>query len=169
VLNSTITYEHKVKSSLSICPCPNHELTPSASYTKYSIIPRSKVSHSQPFSHLSADVVLNSLHSLNYKLTDEKSLSCHRASHQIDRLQVLLPSHSIIAWKCITKLAQSQPESASLNSLNLGFQLHLQTRLIMASECISEFSHTRSPIAFRNSLDHGLKVLLRVHSTWATQ
>jgi len=37
VLNSTITYEHKVKSSLSLSPCHNHELTPSTAYTMYSI------------------------------------------------------------------------------------------------------------------------------------
>jgi len=71
VLNSTITKEHKVKSSLSISPCHNHELTPSTAYTEYSIIPRSRVSRSQSVSHLSADVVLNSLHSHNYKLTNE--------------------------------------------------------------------------------------------------
>jgi hypothetical protein len=71
VLNSTITYEHEVKSALSISPCHNHELTPSTAYTKYSIIPRSTDSHSQPVPHLSADVVLNSLHSHNSKLTDE--------------------------------------------------------------------------------------------------
>ena len=37
VLNSTITYEHEVKSSLSISPCHDQKLTPSAAYTKYSI------------------------------------------------------------------------------------------------------------------------------------
>ena len=35
--NSTIIAEHKVKSSLSISPCHDHELTPSSAYTKYSI------------------------------------------------------------------------------------------------------------------------------------
>ena len=37
VLNSTITYEHQVKSSLSISPCHDQELTPSTAYTEYSI------------------------------------------------------------------------------------------------------------------------------------
>jgi len=37
VHNSTIIAEHKVKSSLSISPCHNHELTPSTAYTKYSV------------------------------------------------------------------------------------------------------------------------------------
>jgi len=37
VHNSTIIAEHKVKSSLSISPCHDHELTPSTAYTEYSI------------------------------------------------------------------------------------------------------------------------------------
>jgi len=37
VHNSTIITEHKVKSSLSISPCHDHELTPSTAYTEYSI------------------------------------------------------------------------------------------------------------------------------------
>jgi len=67
VLNSTITWEHGVQSSLSISPCRNHDLRSNTAYTNYSIIPRSTVSRSEPVSHLLADVVLNSLHSHNYK------------------------------------------------------------------------------------------------------
>jgi len=37
VHNSTIIAEHKVKSSLSISPCHDHELTPRAAYAEYSI------------------------------------------------------------------------------------------------------------------------------------
>jgi len=37
VHNSTIIAEHNVKSSLSISPCHDHELTPSTSYTEYSL------------------------------------------------------------------------------------------------------------------------------------
>ena len=37
VHNSTIIAEHKVKSSLSISPCHDQELTPSTGYTAYSI------------------------------------------------------------------------------------------------------------------------------------
>jgi len=36
VHNSTIIAEHKVKSSLSISPCHDHELTLSTAYTEYS-------------------------------------------------------------------------------------------------------------------------------------
>jgi len=37
VHNSTVIAEHIVKSSLSISPCHDHELTPSTAYTEYSI------------------------------------------------------------------------------------------------------------------------------------
>jgi len=40
VHNSTIIAEHKVKSSLFMSPCHDHELTPSTAYTEYSIHPR---------------------------------------------------------------------------------------------------------------------------------
>jgi len=39
VHNSTIIAEHKVKSSLSISPCHDHELTPSTAYTEYKNTP----------------------------------------------------------------------------------------------------------------------------------
>jgi len=134
---------------------------PSAAYIKYSIIPRSTVSRSQPVSHLSADVVvLNSLHSHNYKLSNQERLSCRCASLQIDRFQVLLQSRSIIACKCMSKLARSRPPSASLSSLNLGLQLHLQPRSITASKCISNLARSRPQSASPNSLDHWLLVHL---------
>jgi len=115
VLNSTITWEHEVESAPSISPCHNRELKPSTAYTKYSIIPRPTVSHSQPVSPLPADVILNSLHSHNYKLTNQYGLSCCCASLQIDSLEVLPQSRSNISCKCIFKLARSQPQSASLS------------------------------------------------------
>jgi len=40
VHNSTIIAEYKVKSSLSISPCHDHEFAPSIAYTEYSIHPR---------------------------------------------------------------------------------------------------------------------------------
>jgi len=43
---STIIAEHKVKSSLSISPWNDHELTPSTAYTEYNIHPRLFVFHS---------------------------------------------------------------------------------------------------------------------------
>ena len=46
VHNSTIIVEPKVRSSLSISPCHDHELTQSTTYTDYSIHPRLFVIHS---------------------------------------------------------------------------------------------------------------------------
>jgi len=156
---------------LSISPCHNQELTPSTAYTKYRIhwaqntpstaytayciIPRSTVSHSQPVPQLSADhVFLNSLNSHNYKLTNEYSLRSLRASLpnyclQIDCLLVLLESRSIMASKCISKLARSQPLGVSLFSHDHG--LHVCT--ITAAKCISTLAWSRSP----NSLHRGLQ------------
>jgi len=49
-------------------------------YTAYCIMPTPTVSRSQPVSHLLADhVVLNSLHSHHYELSNEYSLSSRRA------------------------------------------------------------------------------------------
>jgi hypothetical protein len=47
VHNSTIIAENKVKSSLSISPCHDHELSPSIAYTKYSI---HRVQHTTEYS-----------------------------------------------------------------------------------------------------------------------
>jgi len=56
---STIIAEHKVKSSLSISPCHDHELIPSTASTQD---------------------CLSSLHSHDYELTSECRFSCRRAS-----------------------------------------------------------------------------------------
>jgi len=53
VHNSTIKRESKVQSSHSICPCHDHELTPSTAYTKYRVNSRLIVSYSQLASHFS--------------------------------------------------------------------------------------------------------------------
>ena len=168
-----------------------HTLRPA--YTAYCIIPRSSVSRSQPVSHLAAEhVVLNSPHSHNYKLTNEWSLSSCRASLpiyrlQIDRLKALLQSSSIMASKCISKLARSHPPSVSLNlhysglqirtmtaskvisklaqsrprsSHDHSLQVHLQTGTMTAAKCISKLTRSRPPSASPNSLDHSIRLYL---------
>jgi len=91
----------------------------------------------------------------------------------IDRPQVLVQSHSIMAYKCISKLAwwwpaiwhnhglqvhlqlaRSQPPSVSPNSHDFG----LQVSTIMPSKCISP-----------NSLDHGLLVFIKTRSITASK
>jgi len=150
------------------------EHTPSTAHPTYCIIPRSTVFRSQPVSHLSADhVVLNSLHSRNYKLTNEQHHRSCRASlpkycRQIDRLLVLLQSFSITASKCISTFAGSRPPDASPNSLNRGLQLHLQSPLIAASTCISELVRSRPPTASPKPLDHGHQLHLQTRSIVAS-
>jgi len=72
--------------------------------------------------------------------------------------------HQMVVSNSISKHAQSLRWSISLTSLNLGLQLHLQTRSITSSECISQFTQSRSPIASANSFNDGLRVYLWVHS-----
>jgi len=75
VHNPTIIAEYKVKSSLSISPCHDHELTPSIVYTEYSI---HRVQH--PPSTASSQDWLSFFHSHDYKLTPKCSFSIRHAS-----------------------------------------------------------------------------------------
>jgi hypothetical protein len=56
-------------------------------------------------------------------------------------LQVYLQTHSIMASKCIPKLAPLQTSS----SHNHDLQVHFQTRLITASKCIFKLARLRPP------------------------
>ena len=89
--NSTIIAEHKVKSSLSISPCHDHELAPSIAYTKYSI---HRVQHTPSTAYTEYSIhrvqhtpstasiqdCSSSLHSHDYELTSESSFSFWCAS-----------------------------------------------------------------------------------------
>jgi len=81
---------------------------------------------------------------------------------QFNHLQVLLQFRSIMAFKCISKLAQLWPPSASPNLLDYSLQVRtidgLQTRSIIASKCISQFTWSWPRSASPNLLDHGLQV-----------
>jgi len=138
--------------------------TLSTTYTAYCIIPRSTVSRSQPVSHLWADhVVLNSLHSHNYELTNEYYSVSSRHTSLPPKLPppdwppASTPPISLNhGSKCISKLARLQPPSVSRN-------LHdycLQVRTIMASKCISLLARSRLPSASPDSLNHSLQVYL---------
>jgi len=79
------------------------------------------------------------------------------------------------------RVTRSRPPNASPNlldrglqvhlwvQLDLGLQVHLQTRSITASKCISEFTWSRPPSASPNSLDHGLQVHLQTRMTTASK
>jgi len=68
--------------------------------------------------------------------------------------QVHLQIHSIMAYKCISKLTQSQHRSISPKSHDCGLQVYLQTPMIASSK----FARSQHPSAFPNSPDHGLGV-----------
>ena len=90
---------------------------------------------------------------------------------------MLFQSQSIIACKCIYKVARSQPQCASpnsikhglqlhlLSSLDLGLQVHLQTRSITACKCISRLARLQPA----SSHNHGLQVHLQTRSIPATK
>jgi len=75
--NSTIIAEHKVKSSHSICPCHDHELTRCAACTEYSV---HRIQHN-PNTAFTQDC-LSSLHSHNYELTPHCSFIFRHAALQ---------------------------------------------------------------------------------------
>ena len=166
---------------------PEYKHTPSTAYTEYSIHRVSyhpKIDCLSLSASLSADlVVLNSLHSHNYELTNEYSVSFHctclpiyclqihclqidclQIDHlqvnclQINRLQVLLQSWSIVAFKYISQQAQLRLPSTSLSSLDFGLQVYLQNLSITASKCISEFNQSL-----------GLQVHLQTNSIQASK
>jgi len=83
--NSTFIAEHKVKSSLSISPCHDHELTTSTAYTESSI---QRVQHTP--SRASTQDGFASLHSHDYEVIPECSFSFRHTSLH-DRLQSASP------------------------------------------------------------------------------
>jgi len=95
----------------------------------------------------------------------------------IDRLYVLVQSHSttaskvhletrsIMASKCISKLARLRPPSSHGHRL----QVHLQTRSITACMCISKLTQSRSRSASLSSLDHSLQVSVQIQSITASK
>jgi hypothetical protein len=88
-------------------------------------------------------------------------------------LQSVLPNsldyglqvRTIMASKCISKLARSRSRSASLSSLDHSLQVYLQIHSITASKCISKLARSRPP----SSHDHGLQVHLQTRSITASE
>jgi len=121
------------------------------------------------------------------------TLRCHDISVliyclQINHVQVLLQSRSVLASEFIFPLTQSWPWYISPNSCNSGLQMHHQTHSIIGSKCISKLLYSASkcisklaptcpPSAFLSStwsrpasasptsFNHGLQVHLWV--TWS--
>jgi len=162
--------------------------TPSTAYTAYCIIPRSTVTSSQPFSslgrpcctqfstfaqlrvnqwiksplpsHLPSELTTSRLTTSKYSSNLARWWPPSASSNLLKHgLQVQLQTRSIVASKCISKVALLQIP----NSLHCGLQVHLQTRTIAASKCISKLARSRCPSASPNSLGHGLRVYPWVH------
>jgi len=74
-----------------------------------------------------------------------------------------LHTSSIPASMCISDFTRSQSPSASVNSLDHGLQVYVQTRLITAGK----FAPALPPSASPNSLGHGLQVSLQTGSITA--
>jgi len=148
-------------SSLSISPCHDHEFTPTVQHTRrttyngYCIIPRLTVSPTQPVSHLVlSHIVLKSLHSNEYKLTDECSLSSRHATLPIYLLKVHHQCRSIIDSMCISKPTQLCPPSSHDHSL----EVYPNTCSIMASQCVPNLAQSQPLSASPNSIWHPLQV-----------
>ena len=153
--------------------------TPSTAYTAYST---HRVQHT--LSTASTQECLSSLHSHDCKVTPECSVSFWCASlhdRPLVRIRVILFDHclrsvslnllnygiqvrTIMALKCISKVAPSQHSSECPNSLDYG----LPVRTIKASKCISSLAGAWSRSASLSSLDHGLQVYLQISviSAW---
>jgi len=168
--------------------------TLSNTYSAHCVISRLTVCCSQPVSHLSADcVVLNSLHSRNYKSTNESNVSFHRTClpiyclqihclqidcFQINRLQinhlqlnpfrVLLQSSLIMASKFISELTPSQPAGAYPNLRVHRLHLNLWAYLILDPNCITKLSRSQSPRASWYSLNLDLDVHYHIRSSLAS-
>jgi len=188
--------EHKVKSSLSISPCHHHEFTLSAAYTGYSIhqVQRTRKIVCGPFILTISSWPLNvgsasgvppfrSTATSQFSIRASKVKSpCHirivasllpdelgPAAPSIDLLKVLVPTRSITASKCISKLARSRPPSVSPASIDHGLQVHLRVHSILDSQCISKLAWSWPPSASLSSLHLGLPVLLQTRSITASK
>jgi len=114
----------------------------------------------QPISQLLVDrVVLNSIHSHNYELTNESSLRFHRTCLQIYRLLI-----RCLEIDCL-QIDRLQLKYLQINLL----QVLLQPWSITQSKPISEFTRSQPPSASSNLPEHGLQAHLWVHSIYVSK
>jgi len=79
-------------------------------------------------------------------------------------LQLHLQTHSMMASKCISKLAWSRPPSESLSSLNIILHVHLLYWIITASKYVSHF--TKSWCGERPELLRSPKGCCEIQLVW---
>jgi hypothetical protein len=169
VRNSTIIAEHNVKSSLSISPCHDHELTPSTAFTEYSI---HRVQHTSKIVCLPFVLMITSWPPNVARASTVPPYTIDRhwpARHHRSRVKspchiptvvcVITDEYDLSTQRAVHRL----PLSTHPNSLHHGLQVYLQTRSITASKCMYTLAWSRHPSASPNSLDHGLQVHLHTH------
>ena len=168
---------------LSISPCHDQELKPSAAYTQYSIhhvqhtlstaytayciIPRSTVSNSQPVTHLSADHVCTKLSTFSQLWVNEwiKSQLLSRRSPEVPPPEWSPPDWPPPDWPP----PDWHPPSTPPISLDHGLQVYLQTRSITASKSVTKLAQLQPPSASPHSLDYSLQVHLPPRSITASK
>jgi hypothetical protein len=151
---------------LSISPCHDPDLTPSAAYPGYCIIRSSTVSHSQPVWSLARPCYneFSTFPQIGVTQWIETQLPSRlppEIPHQLDCLQLSLQFCSIMAFKGISSISVLRPP----NSQNQGQQVHT----IMACQSISKLGRSQSWSAFLSSLDHCLQVYLQICSIPASE
>jgi len=166
ILNSTITWEHKVQPSLSISPCDDQELTLSTAYTEYSIHP------STAYTEYCIHCVLH--HPNSNCLPHPASLSslstpCCTQFYTFPQLRVDQWIESQLLSRLPPKLPPVDwpPPCTPPISLDHGLQVHIQTSSITASKCISKLAQSQPPSVFPNSHDYGHQVYLQTHTITA--
>ena len=159
---STIIAEHTVKSSLSISPWHDHELTPSTAYTEYSI---HRVQHPPKIVCLPFFLIIASwpLNVASASSVPPYTIDCRQPA-LYESWNVTSPCH-------IPRVASQLSDEESLStgravhrpppstrpiSLNHGLHVYIQTHSITASN----FARSRAPSTPPNSLNHRLQVYL---------
>lgn len=163
VLNSSITYEHNAKSSISISACNHQELTRSTAYIEYCIC---YILHLPNIDCLRLPASLSSSggpcciqFSTLPQLWVNQKIECQLPSCLPSEL---LPPH----WP---------PPSTAQISLNHCLQVHLHTCLVTTSKCTSKLSQLWPPGLHDHgfsgvspsSLDYGLRLHLQTCSITA--
>jgi len=148
----------------------DYELTPECSFSFWRASLHNRPPSASSAWELRGKVTLS--HSHGCELTNWWKESQHSVrlpstafSSRPDSLDYGLQVCTIMASKCISKLAPSLPPSVSLKSLDYG----LETCSIKSSKCISKHAPSWSLSASLSSLDHGLQVYLEIHLITASK
>jgi len=107
------------------------------------------------------------VHLQTHLITTCKFAQSRPPSVSPNSLHYCLQVCTIMASKCISKLAQSRSQSASLSSLDQGLQVYLQIRSITASKYISKLARSCPRSVSLSSLDGHYQAHLELLSSTA--